>query len=188
MATFSAALPYILRHEGGWSKDKDDPGGATNFGITLNVLRGLGRDADLDGDGITGDLDLDHDGDVDEDDLKRMTPELAGLIYQRNYWRFDGVYDQRVATKACDMAVNMGVKAAVRLIQEELNDLGAGLTTDGLYGAKTEATLNAVHPDRMLNLLCMVSADHYRAVVAKRPTSQKFLRGWLARAAEVPHA
>ena len=188
MAIFDLALPFCLRHEGGWSNDPADPGGATNFGITLNVFMGLGRDADLNGDGVPGDLDLDHDGDVDVDDLKRLTPELAGAIYKRLYWRFNGLTDQRVATKTFDLGVNMGVKTVVRMVQEALNDLGAGLTPDGIWGPRTESCVNAVHPDRMLDLLCMDAAAHYHEIVAHRPTSQKFLKGWLKRAAEVPSA
>ena len=188
MANFKAALPFILRHEGGWVDDPDDPGGATNFGITLNVFLGFGRDADLDGDGIPGDLDLDHDGDVDVDDLKRLTPELAVEIYRRNYWRFDGVTHQAVATKIFDMGVNAGRKTVVTLVQKAMNELGASLTPDGLWGPATEACVNAVAPATMLELLCDVSAEHYQACVVRRPKSRKYLKGWLRRAAEVPHA
>jgi len=55
MARFEDALPTVLRHEGLYSEDPADPGGATNYGISLRFLRQLG---DTDGDGFAeGDLD-----------------------------------------------------------------------------------------------------------------------------------
>jgi lysozyme family protein len=181
MADFQRALPFVLTHEGGWVNDPADPGGATNLGITLNVFLGYGRDADVDP-ASKLEMDLDHDGDVDVDDLKRLTPEMAGVIYRKNYWRFDGVKDQACATKIFDLCVNMGVKAGIKLAQ-----LAAGVANDGQFGPETEAALNAAQPHQLLTALCRAAAARYRAIVAARPASRKFLVGWLRRAAEVPH-
>ena len=43
----------IVAREGGYVNDRDDPGGATNFGVTIHTMRRLG-------------LDLNHDGMVNE--------------------------------------------------------------------------------------------------------------------------
>ena len=40
----------IIRREGGYVNDPDDPGGATNFGVTVHTMRRLGLDLDADGD------------------------------------------------------------------------------------------------------------------------------------------
>ena len=40
----------ILRREGGYVNDPGDPGGATNFGVTVHTMRRLGLDLDGDGD------------------------------------------------------------------------------------------------------------------------------------------
>ena len=39
--------------------DPDNPGGATNFGVTIHTMRRLG-------------LDFDHDGDVDKHDVQML--------------------------------------------------------------------------------------------------------------------
>ncbi len=172
MAEFPAALPFVLAHEGGQVNDPDDPGGATNFGVTQATLdRWNEKHPEAAFPASVNDLSLDQ----------------ASAIYRADYWRFDGLDEQRVATKLLDMAVNMGLGTAVKLAQEALNDLGACLRVDGAYGPKTEATINSVGADRMLALLCAASADHYQALAAWRPASRKFLKGWLKRAAEVPH-
>ena len=41
-ASFEAAIPTILRHEGGFSNDPQDVGGATNFGVSLRWLKAQG--------------------------------------------------------------------------------------------------------------------------------------------------
>jgi lysozyme family protein len=195
MADFILALPYILAHEViGWprengkpiadiaagmaavkalgksrywyTEDPDDHGGATAWGIILRTAQRYGI--------------------VSKVDLQAISPEKVAAIYRDGFWKFNGLVDQRVATKVMDMGVNMA--HSIREIQGALNDLGAGLIADGSYGPITERTINAVAPDTMLDLLCNVSEDHYRARVAADPSQNKWLAGWLERAKEVPCA
>ena len=166
MADLGLALPFILRHEGGWSDDPDDPGGATNYGITLATAQRHGIRT--------------------KDELRDITPEQVEEIYRQDYWRFNGLVNQRVATKLFDLAVNLGLASASRMAQEVLNDLGADLSEDGHWGPHTEAALNVAPSERLLDHLCREAADYYQALAAHRPTSEKFLRGWLARAADLP--
>jgi lysozyme family protein len=168
MAKFEPALAYTLKHEGGWSDDPADPGGATNYGITLKTAQ--------------------RHGIATKEALKTITPEQVAAIYKADYWRFDGINNQRVATKLFDMAVNMGLETAIKLSQRAINANGIVLTIDGRLGSVTLAALNNCELVLLMQLLCAVSADYYRKIVAKRPASQKFLKGWLKRAAEVPNA
>ena len=39
MSDFNDAIPTVLRHEGGFENDVNDPGGATNFGVSLRWLK-----------------------------------------------------------------------------------------------------------------------------------------------------
>jgi lysozyme family protein len=125
------------------------------------------------------------------EDLRQITDEKVAEIYQQDYFRFyEGLDDSRVATKIFDLAVNMqdvgSHGPAIRIVQEALNALGAGLDVDGCWGPQTEASVNAANPVQLLAQLCQEAADHYRAIVAAHPERGKFLHGWLNRAAEVP--
>jgi lysozyme family protein len=163
MADFQKALAYTLKHEGGWSDDPDDPGGATNFGITLATARRFGVKT--------------------KEELRAISKERVAEIYEAGYWKFGGIENQRVATKLFDMAVNMGPDAAARLLCRAL-----WLVPDGRLDAATVGIANAADSDELLARLCKESENHYRAIVKRRPASVKFLKGWLKRATEVPSA
>ena len=60
MHSVESIAAEIVRREGGFVNDPDDPGGATNHGVTLATLRGLKAD-------LTG------DGRVDVADVKALT-------------------------------------------------------------------------------------------------------------------
>ena len=42
MKNFDRAFAALLGHEGGYSNHPDDPGGETNWGVTLTVARANG--------------------------------------------------------------------------------------------------------------------------------------------------
>ena len=63
----------ILSHEGGYVKDPDDPGGATNHGVTVHTMRRLG-------------IDLNNDGTVDARDVQLLSMERARTIFIDHYY------------------------------------------------------------------------------------------------------
>lgn len=167
MADFDRALLYVLKHEGGFVNDPDDPGGATNKGITLATAQRHGIST--------------------VDDLRAITDEKAAEIYRADYWQFGEIESQSVATKLFDMGVNFGVKTAVKLCQEALNEVGASLRLDGACGPQTVAFVNATLPAQMLEMLCHEATWRYLDIVIARPKSKKYLPGWLKRAEEIPN-
>ena len=50
MSHFDTAIKKVLKHEGGYVDHKNDPGGATKYGISLRFIRQSNTDLDLDGD------------------------------------------------------------------------------------------------------------------------------------------
>lgn len=170
MASLVQALPWVLRHEGGWSNDPLDHGGATMMGITLETAQ--------------------RHGIPDAEALKNISPEKVEAIYRSDYWFFDGIQDQRVATKVFDMAVNMGPRTAIRLLQRALNHAcpGLDLAQDGVLGPHTLEAANQEEVEALLRELVAEALLYYHAIVNREPRQARFLEGWTKRAREVPGA
>ena len=117
--------------------------------------------------------------DYPEVDIKNLTEAQAEAIYLRDFWKFDGIVNQMLANKVFDMYVNIK-HSAIRILQRLLS----GLAIDGEYGPDTEEEVNAAKPFPLLVRYQEALEQHYRDVVAKNPKEEKFLDGWLRRAAQ----
>lgn len=178
MSTFQNAIGIILRHEGGYVNNPNDPGGVTNFGISL---RFLSQHPDIG--------DFDHDGDVDAEDIKNLTPEQASTIYKNLWWdefNYGNINSQQVATKTFDLSVNMGAKRAHMLLQTAVNNaFGLKLTVDGALGNASFSTLNSIgdeHIPDLITAFCDATWAYYQSLIAKNPKLQVFAKGWKNRA------
>lgn len=152
MADLKLAIDFVLTNEGGLVNNSDDPGGLTNFGISQRSYPNL--------------------------DIRNLTREEAEEIYRKDFWRYDGLLSQRVATKLFDAHVNMGPVRAVRLLQQAIGSLEAGpLVADGLYGSHTQECANAADEGKLVDEFKARLCKYY--VDLNRP---EFLLGWLRRA------
>jgi lysozyme family protein len=179
---FDHALRTVLRHEGGFVNDPNDPGGATNFGVSLRWLRDVGL-LDLDGDGLPdGDLDL--DGDIDIDDIRAMSRDDAAKLYRIHWWdRYGyGDFHLTIGTKVFDLAVNMGARQAHRVLQRACRACGHAIEDDGIIGPATRAAVAAIRPECLILSLRSEAAGFYRTLIAARPRFETYRRGWLNRA------
>jgi lysozyme family protein len=180
MPTVKEIAEGIVAREGGWAEDRDDPGGATNHGVTIGTLRRLG-------------LDLDGDGSVTAADLRRLTRAQAVDIFVAHYFEKPGLGRLPAALQASvfDMQVNAGSQA-VRLLQRLLTDMGFPCAADGVVGPKTVAAARAAAeaaPDHIADAYGIARRNYYYALADARPTSRKYARrrgggkgGWIARA------
>lgn len=150
MAKFEDAIDFVLRNEGGYVFNPKDPGGETKFGITKRSYPSL--------------------------DIKSLTVDQAKEIYKRDFWLFNGITHQAVATKLFDAYVNMK-HSAIKLAQAIV-----GATQDGFYGANTEAKINTMDPVKFLNYYRIWLVQHYQDIVERKPEQIVFLKGWLRRA------
>lgn len=170
MADFDKAIKKVLRHEGGLVNDKIDPGGITNYGVSIRFLRSTGN----------LDYDFDGDGDIDCDDIKCMTVADAMRVYKECWWDKYGYYrieSDLIATKLFDTAINMGQQQAVKLIQRCLN-----IQDDGIMGAETIHAINNIDSTNLIASMRSACANFYLSLIVKNPKLIRFKGGWLARA------
>ncbi len=178
---FEKAIKTILHHEGGFVDDPDDPGGTTNFGVSIRYLKQRG---DLDGDGVL-DGDLDGDGDIDYDDIKNMTQAQAEDLYRTGFWdknKLSEIDEYIIAERQFDMVVNMGPRQAGKIIQRACNYFGKGLTVDGIAGPATFRAVNSIDANKLLREIRFNHAKFYLDLIAVKPKLAKYKNGWLRRA------
>jgi uncharacterized protein (TIGR02594 family) len=160
---FERALAHVLEMEGGATDDPYDPGGPTNFGITLATY------AEDKGVRITA-----ANLAILKAELAAITPATVRRIYYRRYWLPAHCPDlpPPLAFFHFDAAVNQGVTGAARMLQE-----AAGTFIDGEIGPLTLAATAARSLAQLLADYAEVRRRHYRAL----PHFWRFGRGWLNR-------
>lgn len=160
-SVFQLAMVKVFRDEGGYVNDPNDPGGETKYGISKRTYPNV--------------------------DIKNLTMDGAREIYYRDWWlhfHYDRISDADLAIKVFNTAVNIGASRAHKLLQRCLMANGhSEVVDDGALGPMTFDAVNCSNSVMILEAFRQAQADYYRAVVAARPSSQKYLRGWLIRAA-----
>ncbi len=90
---FEKAMEFVLKWEGGYSNDPNDPGGETKYGISKRSYP--------------------------NEDIKNMTLERAKEIYYQNYWLKSDCdkFSYPMNIIIFDTAVNMGRKRAFEFLR-----------------------------------------------------------------------
>ena len=177
MAEFAVAHCFTAQWESGLINHPADPGGITNYGVSLRWLRSLGHDLG----------DIDGDGDIDADDVRALTREQAAALFKARFWDDYGLGYLPPATATCqyDCAVNTGPRQATLLTQQACNALvgnyGVKLAVDGVFGPATRTFLTLHATPALLNAMLEQRARFYERLAAQRPPLAVFLRGWLRR-------
>jgi len=182
MLSIDDIVSDILRREGRYVNDPDDPGGATKFGVTIHTMRRLG-------------IDVDGDGDVDVDDVRKLTRDRAARIFKEHYFVKPGIAElpEILQSSVFDMYVNAGA-AAVKILQRLLAKFGFPVVVDGVLGPKTATAAKmafAVAPTYLADAYGIARRNYYYDLADKRMTSRKYARrkdggkgGWITRAEE----
>ena len=172
----------IVAREGGYVNDPDDPGGATNHGVTIHTMRRLG-------------LDLDGDGSVTPADVRRLTQDQAIDIYLKHYFDRPRIGELPLALQATvfDMFVNAGGNA-IKILQRLLGEFGFSVAVDGALGPQSLAAAEAAYraaPSHLADAYGIARRNYYYALADRRPKSRKYARrrdggkgGWIVRAEE----
>ncbi len=180
MKSVDSISDEILAREGGFVNDPDDPGGATNHGVTIHTMRRLG-------------LDLDGDGDVDVADVRRLTRAQARQIFVQHYFHRPGIakLPQALHATVFDMYVNAGANA-VRILQRLLVEMGQRIDVDGAIGPQTIEAAKLAYasaPNHLADAYGIARRNYYYRLADRRPASRKYARrrdggkgGWITRA------
>lgn len=148
---FDQAFNRLLGHEGGLVDDPRDAGGQTKYGISKRAYPG--------------------------EDIAGMTIERAGRLYRRDYWGPAGcdAWPGALKFEVFDTAVNMGVGAAIRMLQRAV-----GAAEDGVIGPQTLMRVQSADPAWVLRRLQGARLDAY----TKLKTWPVFGAGWVRRVAK----
>lgn len=173
MSNFERALKKVLKYEGGYVNDPDDPGGET--------YKGISRKNWPNWDGWKW------------IDAKRLgTADLCVKdFYCDNFWlklKCHQIQSQSVAEILFDAGVNMGRRPAVRLLQQASNSIYTNprpvigvLAVDGLIGSKTLGRINSQDAKILTNKFLFERVLFYWNLCFKKPVMFKYLKGWTNR-------
>lgn len=172
MANFNLALSKVLLHEGGYVNDPDDLGGET--------FKGISRNSHPFWEGwfyIDQCKSKPNFRKLIETDEKLKS--LVEQFYYNSFWaplKAEQIHNQTSAESFFDFAVNAGIKTSTKLAQGIV-----GTKIDGIIGEKTLSKINAMDFGYFQAALTVAKLKYYINVIRKRPTSKKFLLGWLSR-------
>jgi len=118
--TFDDAFILLIGNEGGYVNDPKDPGGETKYGISKRAYPSIR--------------------------IASLTIDEAKTIYKKDYWipaGCESVPDE-LRFDLFDMAVNSGVKQAIKTLQKS-----CGANVDGILGPKTLMIINSFNPYKL---------------------------------------
>ena len=180
--TVETIARQIVQREGGYVNDPDDPGGATNHGVTIHTMRRLG-------------LDLNRDGRVNASDVRQLSRAQAVEIFIDHYFHKPGIskLPQPLHASVFDMQVNAGSNA-VKILQRLTQKMGIDCAADGVIGPQTIAAVSRAFdsaPQHMVDAYGIERRNYYFRLGDKRVASRKYARsraggkgGWITRAEE----
>jgi lysozyme family protein len=159
--SYDAALARLLVHEGGYSNHPADPGGPTNFGITIYDYRKYVKP------------------DATAADVRAMKVDEAKAIYRGKYWNAQRCDElpAGVDYAVFDYGVNSGIGRSGKVLRRCLK-----LADD--TSAVSDAVIAAARAADAKALIEAICAERLRFLQSLR-TWSVFGRGWGARVAEL---
>lgn len=181
MGDFNAAVQFVMRNEGGLEESKNDPGGITNFGISLRFLKSLAPET-LKNIGFSPDPQT-----INRKNIEQLTPIEAQQIYKQEFWQhapFEKINDQTICNYLFDAVVNMGISPGIKCIQRAIWSAAKQkgiIMDDGILGDKTIELINQFEASILCAAMRSERAGEYRIIAEKNLNSKEFLEGWLNR-------
>jgi lysozyme family protein len=159
-ANFPRSLAYTFGWEGGYGNHPSDPGGPTNWGITIHDYRRY----------------INPNGTAN--DVKKMTRDQAAQIYKERYWDLQHCEQMPSGLDFAmfDYGVNSGIGRSQKALQRILK-----VTPDGIIGQKTLTAIRLQDTQFLILALCQERLRFVRSL----KTWKVFGAGWGRRIAGV---
>ena len=151
---FKECLDLVLKSEGGWVNNPNDPGGETNLGVTKRVWEEyVGHPVKT---------------------LKDLTKDDVAPLYEQRYWRpcYGEVLPRGLDFLCFSFGVNAGCGRSVKLLQQSL-----GLVSDGVIGPRVMQRLRESNIADVIKGFSESRREYYKSL----KTFPIFGRGWLSR-------
>lgn len=172
-----AIISKTLETEGGYINDPSDSGGETYCGIARNSNPNWKGWKIVD-----AHKPLKWNQKIQDSELEQLVIEIYDTKYYQPI-KADRIDSDMIRTHLYDMGVNAGTGAAVKLLQKAINKVyGVTIATDGAIGNITLTyTNNKAKLNELVNEFINQRRLYYQDLVKRKPTNQKFLKGWLNR-------
>jgi len=157
--SFDRALNFVLKWEGGYVDHPQDPGGATNRGVTQSVYDSY-RERN----------------NKSRQSVRQLTDNEMHDIYKKEYWdklQCD-ILPPKLAIALFDCGVNTGNKRAIKQLQGVL-----GIAVDGRVGDQTRQAWQTAD-GTAIDKFMQVRREYY-VNLGKNYKFKVFLKGWLNR-------
>ena len=155
-STYERAITQVFKDEGGYSDDAGDPGGPTNWGITIIDAR----------------LYWKHDATAE--DVKNMPRSIAEEIYVKHYadpLQYNSL-PAGVDYAVLDYGINSGISRSAKVLQSIVK-----VPIDGVIGPITIAAVSALNSGNVIDAIY----DERLRFLRSLSTWSRFGRGWLSR-------
>lgn len=155
---FLNSMKNLLKEEGGYVNNKNDPGGETKYGISKKSYPSY--------------------------NIKDLTVEDAQFIYYKDFWvplQAEQMDSEKIACEMLEMAVNMGITPVITFLQASILVLGGKVAVDGIMGSETINALNKLDDEIVLKCLKAQAMTYYLTLSRRNPTLKEFLKGWFNR-------
>lgn len=166
MANFDKYAPALNTWEGGFALVKNDAGGWTNRGVTLDTFRTyINKNATV-------------------NDLKNMTEAQWRSIAKGEIWDKcggDQIKDQSVAELFVDWCFHSGI-GMIKKVQGIV-----GTRTDGIVGPLTINAINSWNQRRLHFAIKAARLAYLATITQNRSKNLDFYDGWIRRVAALRH-
>jgi lysozyme family protein len=167
---YDESISRVLRHEGGYTNHPQDPGGPTNWGITIHDARKYWKP------------------NATAADVKDMPLAVAKTIYRQRYWNIQScdMLEDGVDYAMMDYGVNSGVGRSGKVLRRllRMSDATSAVTPDVIRAANlkdAQQLAAAICDERLAFLKSLKTWPTFGGGWGRRVTEVKTVSGVMAR-------